>query len=127
MTRKDADPDLKGDAEKARSLAEIERLAWLLDSHWRIPGTRIRFGVDALAGLLPGIGDAATGLVSAYIILRAARNGASLPLIARMSDNVLLDTVIGSVPLAGTVFDVFFKANNANIALLKKHLERRES
>src|SRR5690606_19890447 len=111
-----------------RALAEIERLAWLLDSHWHIPGTRIRFGVDALAGLLPGIGDAAAGLVSAYIILRAARHGASLPLVARMGGNVLLDTIIGSVPLAGVVFDVFFKANNANIALLKDHLERqRES
>ena len=107
------------------ALEELDRLARLLDSRWRIPGTDIRFGADALVGLLPGVGDAATGLVSAYIILRAANHGAPKRLLARMAGNVALDTVVGSIPLAGSVFDLFFKANNRNIRLLRRHLEKR--
>lgn len=113
------------DPETAKVLADLDRLADMLDSRWRIPGTGVRFGVDAVAGLLPGIGDAATGLISAYIVARAAGHGASGGLLARMVGNVALDTIVGSVPLLGSVFDVFFKANNRNIGLLRRHIERR--
>lgn len=112
-------------AEHAATLAELDRMARLLDSRWRIPGTQIRFGVDAVAGLIPGLGDAATGLVSAWIVLNAAKHGASGPLLARMVGNVALDTVVGSVPLLGSVFDVFFKANKRNMRLLVRHLEAK--
>jgi hypothetical protein len=106
---------------------ELERLARLLDSRWSIPGTGIRFGVDAVAGLLPGVGDAAAALVSAYIILHARRLGAPNGLQARMVSNVALDTIVGSVPVLGSVFDLFYKANNRNIALLRRHLHERHA
>lgn len=109
---------------KDDGLAEIERLARLLDSRWRIPGTPLHFGVDALAGLLPGIGDLATGLVSVYILHRAARYGVSRGTMAAMIGNILLDVIVGAIPLAGSVFDVFFKANNRNVRLLQRHLRR---
>ena len=105
-------------------LKSLDDLAWLLDARWRIPGTSIRFGADAVAGLLPGVGDAAAGLVSLYIIHRASQHGAPTHLLVRMVGNVLVDTTIGSVPLLGSVFDVFFKANKRNVRLLRRHLER---
>jgi hypothetical protein len=113
-------------SEQPGGIAELDRLAQLLDSRWRIPGTSVRVGVDAIAGLLPGVGDAASGLVSSYIVLRAMNHGASRGLVARMLGNVLLDTVVGSVPILGSIFDVFYKANNRNISLLRAHLEKLE-
>ena len=113
-----------GGPEAAKAIGELDVLAALLDSRWRIPGTSIRFGMDALVGLVPVLGDAATGLVSAYIVLRARDCGAGNGLVARMLGNVLLDTVVGSVPILGSIFDVYFKANNRNIRLLRRHLLR---
>jgi len=110
------------DSEAARAIADL--LAALLDPRWRIPGTSIRFGLDALAGLV--LGDAATGLVSAYMC--CARNcDAGKGLFPRMLGNVLLDTVVGSVPLLGSIFDVYFKANNRNIKLPRRHLQTKMS
>ncbi|MER9522117.1 DUF4112 domain-containing protein [Mesorhizobium sp. M0292] len=108
----------------ANVLAELDLLAALLDSRWRIPGTSIRFGLDALVGLFPVLGDAATGIVSAYIVLRARNVGAGNGLVARMLGNVLLDTLVGSVPILGSIFDVYFKANNRNITLLRRHINK---
>jgi hypothetical protein len=99
----------------------------VLDSRWRIPGTRLTFGVDAVAGLIPVVGDLGTGLLSAYIVGRAANLGVPKSLMARMVGNVVLDTVVGSIPLIGSVFDVFFKANNRNIRLLQRQLEKRSA
>jgi len=110
--------------DKAARLDELDRLARLLDSQWRVPGTGLTFGVDAVAGLVPGIGDLATGAVSAWIIHTAWRLGATRGVMGRMIANVVLDTAIGAIPLAGSVFDLFFKANNRNMALLRRHLER---
>lgn len=126
MSPRRADPgtDLL-DPETARLIAELDALAIALDAKWTIPGTRIRFGYDALVGLVPGLGDAAMGLVSLYLVLRASNLGASRWLLARMVGNVLLDTTLGSVPLAGSVFDVFFKANKRNIRLLRNHIADR--
>ena len=107
------------------AIVELDKLARLLDSQWRIPGTQIRFGADALAGLVPVVGDLATAVLSAYIVARAADVGAPKSLLARMVGNVVLDTVVGSIPLIGSVFDVFYKANNRNIRLLQRHLEKR--
>ena len=81
--------------------------------------------MDAVAGLVPVVGDLATGLVSLYIVQRAAELGASRPLVARMVVSVVIDTVFGSVPLLGSVFDIFFKANRRNLRLLRRHLEQR--
>lgn len=98
-----------GEPQAAKAIAELELLATLLDSRWRVPGTSIRFEMDALLGLVPVLGDAATGLVSAYIVLQARNCGAEKGLIARMLGNVLIDTVVGSVPILGSIFDVYFR------------------
>lgn len=111
-------------SEAEKAIAELDLLAALLDSRWRIPGTSVRYGLDALAGLVPVAGDMATGLVSAYIVLRARSCGAGNGLVARMLGNVLLDTVVGSIPVLGSIFDVYFKANNRNIRLLRHHLQK---
>lgn len=104
---------------------ELADLALLLDSRWGIPGTGITFGLDAVAGLLPVVGDSAGACVSAYIIYKAHRLGAPPSLLAKMAGVVAVDTVVGSVPLLGSVFDVFFKANNRNVGMLRRHLETR--
>lgn len=106
------------------TLAELEQLARNLDSRWHIPGTGIRFGLDAVAGLIPGVGDVAAALVSGHIILHGWRAGAPGHVIARMIGNVALDTVVGSVPVLGSVFDVYYKANNRNVRLLRRHFDK---
>lgn len=107
------------------TLTELESVARLLDTKWRIPFTSIRFGLDAVVGLVPVLGDLATGLVSAYILFRALSLGIPAPLFARMVFNVLFDTLVGSIPILGSIFDVFFKSNIRNMALLRRHLETR--
>ena len=104
-----------------RGLREIEFLAKLMDSRFRVPGTDIRFGLDALIGLIPVAGDLSTLAVSGYMLLILARNGASGFLLARMVLNVLIDTVVGMIPFLGDVFDVAFKANIRNLRLMQEH------
>lgn len=115
--------DRSGDADYQRSLAEIERLSTWLDSKFRIPGTNIRFGADALAGIIPGLGDTAGLAASAYVIARAARLGARRWTLARMVGLAVIDALFGLLPVAGTVFDVAFKANQRNVALLRRHVD----
>ena len=103
-----------------------ERLAALaraLDAAVRIPGTNVRVGLDAVIGLVPGIGDVAGAALAGYIVLAAARRGASPALLARMLLNVAIDTVLGAVPVIGDVFDVAWRANSRNVALLQRHGE----
>ena len=102
----------------------LQRVAWLLDAAFRIPGTQQRFGFDALIGLIPGVGDALGALLSTYIIVEAARRGASVWMVTRMLGNVAVETLIGAIPLLGDLFDVVFKANMRNLALLGDTLER---
>jgi len=104
-----------------RGLREIEFLAKLMDSRFRVPGTDIRFGLDAIIGLIPVAGDLSTLAVSGYMLLILARNGASGFLLARMVLNVLIDTVVGMIPFLGDVFDVAFKANMRNLRLMQEH------
>lgn len=111
-------------AEKRDALARIDWLADFMDSAFFLPGTNIRFGADALIGLVPGIGDLVTTAISSWIVIEARRIGAPKHVLARMWANVALDGVVGAVPLAGDVFDVAFRANRRNVALLRKHLER---
>lgn len=101
-------------------LETARRLAWLLDDLVRIPGTNIRVGIDPLLGLLPGGGDVAGGLASAYTIVAASRLGAPPSVILRMAGNVALDLLLGAVPLLGDLFDVGWKANRRNVALLER-------
>jgi len=105
---------------------QVERLrvvSRLLDSAFSIPGTRIRFGLDPLIGLVPGIGDAVGAVFSGYLILQASRLGAPRSTITRMIANVAIDTVVGWVPLLGDLFDVGWKANTRNLALLEQHVQ----
>ena len=108
---------------REQRLARIDALSVLLDTAFIIPGTNIRFGLDALIGLVPGIGDAVTTVMSLYIVNEARALGAPRLLIARMLANVALDGFVGAIPLVGDAFDVAFRANRRNMALLRDHLD----
>jgi hypothetical protein len=118
--------DISRPRSRAERIARIEWLSSLLDTAIVVPGTPIRFGLDALIGLVPGIGDAITALLALYIVREARALGAPRILIARMLANVALDGVVGAVPVAGDLFDVAFRANRRNVALLRQHLDRAE-
>jgi len=98
----------------------LERLSWLLDDLIRIPGLNWRFGLDALVGLIPGFGDTATSLASFYILVSAVRYGVPKVTLLRMGMNIGLDYVVGSLPFVGDLFDVFWKSNQRNVALLSE-------
>ncbi len=104
------------------AIRDVELLADWLDSRFRVPGTTIRFGLDSLLGLVPGVGDAATTLPALYILLRAHRLGVPKKMLARMGWNVLLDLALGAIPVVGDLFDVGFKSNRRNVALLRQHV-----
>jgi Domain of unknown function (DUF4112) len=108
-----------------QSLARLEALAKLMDGAFTIPGTSIRMGLDGIIGLLPVAGDLVAGLISTYLIWEARQLGASRWVIGRMLANTLIDTTIGAIPIAGDAFDILFRANMKNMALLRKHLEKR--
>lgn len=113
------------DPKKGRSappsLESFEKAAKLLDSKFEIPGTGIRFGLDPLLSLLPLLGDLITLLISSMLIYTMHNHGASRKVVVKMMLNAGLDTLIGAVPLVGTVFDVFYRANERNIRLLREH------
>ena len=99
----------------------IERIANWLDSRFLIPGTNIRFGIDPMMSLFPIIGDLMTYVVSGMLIYTMHNKGASRKVVIKMILNATLDAVIGSIPLVGTVFDIFYRANDRNVKLLKEH------
>lgn len=103
------------------ALRSINTLAKLMDNQFRIPGTNIRFGLDAIIGLVPGAGDLTTFGISGYMLWVMARNGASGFLLARMFLNVIIDTVVGAIPILGDLFDVAFKSNIRNMKLMEQH------
>lgn len=109
------------DTDGDDSLQRARSLAKLLDSAVTIPGTKITVGVDALLGLVPGIGDALATLLSAQIVVLAARVGVPVGVLVRMLGNILLDAAVGVVPLLGDIFDVVFRSNQRNLALLERH------
>ena len=94
-----------------------------MDSAIGIPGTKFRIGLDPIIGLLPGGGDTAGLILSSYIVLEAARMGASKSTLSSMAMNILLETVVGTVPVVGDIFDVTWKSNIRNIELLEEHLK----
>jgi uncharacterized protein DUF4112 len=107
-------------------IARIDALATLLDTAFVLPGTNVRFGLDALIGLAPGIGDAVTTAMSLYIVHEARQLGAPRHLLFRMLGNVALDGIVGAVPLVGDAFDVMWRANRRNVRLLQDWLQRVE-
>jgi hypothetical protein len=100
----------------------VRALARFLDNSISIPGTDWRFGFDAVVGLVPVVGDLIGGSLSAYILLEAARAEVPILTLARMLANVGIDTLVGSVPALGDVFDAVWKSNMKNVALLERHL-----
>lgn len=108
------------DAGSADRVQRLRTLAWLLDNSIPLPGG-YRIGVDALIGLVPGIGDAVGALISAYIVNEARALGAPRSVLFRMISNVMIETVIGAIPFAGDLFDAAFKANTRNLALLARY------
>jgi hypothetical protein len=106
----------------AERRSDLAALARTLDSAVRIPGTNVRVGLDAVIGLVPGVGDLAGAAIAAYIVLAAARRGAPPALLARMLLNVAVDTAVGAVPVLGDAFDVAWRANSRNVALLERHV-----
>lgn len=107
------------DADRRR----LAHIAWLLDNSIPLPGFNFRIGLDAILGLIPGIGDMLGVLLSTYIVREAARLGAPPSLLTRMAFNVALEGIVGLVPFLGDVFDAAWKANQRNFALLETHLD----
>ena len=112
-------------SEKAmpQNLKWVENLAALMDDSFKIPFTNIRFGLDPIIGLIPGFGEAASFSISSLLILAMVKHGVSGSLAIKMVGNVLVDTIIGSIPFFGDIFDFAKKANRKNIQLLKEHHE----
>ncbi len=104
-------------------LEQLRGLSRLLDSAFVVPGTNYRFGLDAVIGLVPGLGDLLSAMFSGYLVLQASRLGAPRSVVTRMLANIALDTAVGWVPLLGDIFDVAWKSNNRNMALLEQHLQ----
>ena len=96
-------------------------IAFIMDDVMRVPGTKFRFGLDPLIGLIPGIGDTSSALVSGFALIQAVRLGVPKILVARMALNVLLNEVIGIVPVVGDAFSFWFKSNARNYDIIKSH------
>ena len=106
----------------AADLARVRGLARLMDDAIRVPGTKIGIGLDALIGIVPGLGDVAGGAMSAYVLMVAARVGVPKAVLGRMLVNLATDALVGAVPVLGDLFDVGFKANVRNVRLLEESL-----
>ena len=103
------------------AIVALRKWATLLDSAFQVPGTQMRFGLDPIVGLIPGIGDVVTGFFSVMMLLQAVRLRVPKVVLARMTINVGVDLVVGAVPLLGDLFDAGYKANLRNLALLERH------
>src|SRR5947199_10833786 len=113
-------------AEEKGHRASVEPLfrwlALIMDDFLRFPGTKFRFGLDPIIGLLPGVGDAASAIISALALVYAARSGLPKILLARMAMNILINELVGIVPGLGDAFSFWFKSNARNYELLKRHI-----
>jgi hypothetical protein len=108
-------------------MRRVRVLAQLLDNSITIPGTNRKIGLDPIVGLIPGVGDLIGAVLSAYIILEAARADVSGFMLVRMVANVGFDTLLGSIPVIGDVFDAMWKSNTKNVAILERHVSKQAS
>ena len=113
-----------GKSRRMFSDENLDLLSHVLDDWLRIPGTSIRFGVDAIVGLVPAIGDVLGGLASCILLVAAWFRGVPYITLTRMAANIAIEVIIGSVPLLGDAFDVAWKANRRNYKLLVRHVEQ---
>jgi hypothetical protein len=104
-----------------RGLDALRRWARIFDTAFRIPGTRITFGIDPILGLIPGLGDLASPIFSLFFIWHGVRLAVPKVVLARMALNVIIDAGVGAIPVVGDLFDVGWKANVWNLALLERH------
>jgi Domain of unknown function (DUF4112) len=114
-----------GNLTREQRLARLEAIAKLLDVAFIVPGTKIRYGIDGLIGLIPVVGDIITTAISLWLVREARALGAPWHITARMLANVALDGAVGIVPLAGDAFDVMFRANVRNVRMLKRWLDKQ--
>ena len=105
-----------------KRLEHLHRFAFWLDEGVRLPGTGLRVGLDPIIGLIPGFGDAAGAVLSAAILVEAVRRGVSRFTLGRIAWNIVLDAVLGAVPVIGDAFDFVWKANLKNVALIERHV-----
>jgi hypothetical protein len=110
--------------DRARTIARLTKLAKIMDTAWGIPFTRWRFGMDSVLGLIPGAGDAINFGISAYSLYLAHQLGAPKGLMVKMLANAGIDFGLGTIPIVGDVFDLFFKSNTRNLKLLTDFLEK---
>jgi hypothetical protein len=103
-------------------LQQLRRFAHWLDDGIRLPGTRLRIGLDPIIGLVPGFGDAAGAVLATGILVEAVRRGVSRFTLGRIAYNIALDALLGAVPLVGDAFDAVWKANLRNVALIERHV-----
>lgn len=114
--------------DRGRALSEVRALAWLLDNSIPVPGTGgRRFGIDALIGLVPVVGDLASGGIGLFVIWRASRMGIPRIVVARMLVNTAVDFVVGAIPFAGDAFDLWFKSNTRNLDLMRRYLDEPDT
>ena len=101
----------------------VEAVARLMDSQFQLPGTRFKFGLDPILGFIPLAGTVSTYAVSGILVFTMARHGVSRKVVILMLGNILLDAIIGSIPLVGNLFDFVYKANDKNVRLLRRHYQ----
>jgi hypothetical protein len=114
-----------GNLTREQRLARLETMAKLLDIAFILPGTRIRYGIDGIIGLIPVVGDIIATALSLWLVREARALGAPWHITARMLGNVAIQGVVGTVPVAGDAFDVLFRANMRNARMLRRWLERQ--
>jgi len=115
----------QGDAQSKRAaLDRIDFLARLFDTAFILPGTNVRFGIEAIMRLVPGIGDAAASALSCYLLYEAHRLEVPSHVFARLVGNVAIEGIVGAIPVLGDLFDVGFRANRRNVAILREHFAR---
>jgi hypothetical protein len=102
----------------------LDRLAWLMDNSIPIPGLNYRIGLDGIIGLIPGFGDTLGAVISSYILSEAARMGAPKSVLLKMAFNIVIDALLGAIPILGDLFDMTWKANLRNVNLLRDYLEK---
>src|SRR4030095_2912665 len=111
------------EANLERVKDQLDSFAWLLDNYFRIPGLGGRFGIEAIIGLVPGLGDVVTGALGVLLLMRAVQFKLPKIVIIRMIMNTLIDITEGAVPFIGDLFDFAFKANTKNMVLFRKYAE----
>lgn len=113
--------DFADKSDQIRRLRKLATIARLMDTAIGIPGTRFRFGADSIMGLLPVVGDGAGAMVGLYIVNEARRLGVPPEKLARMVGNIAMDAAVGSVPILGDLFDVYFKSHRRNVDMIIDH------